>query len=64
MPQPLPASVELHVGIKEANNGSCGHLPSLQSGTDQTFPAAVAYDLHKAWVPFVNILVQVELEFH
>lgn len=63
-PQPLPASVELHVGIEEANNGSRGHLPALKPGTDQTFPTAVAHNLHEAWIPFVNVLVQVELEFH
>lgn len=63
-PSPLPACAELHVGIKEADDWGRGGLPALQPCPDQPFPPAVADDLHQAWVPLTDVLVQVELELH
>lgn len=62
--QPLPACAEFHMGIKEANHRGGGDLPTLQPCPDQAFSPAVADNLHEAWVPLVDVLVQVELEFH
>lgn len=60
----LPAGVELHVGIKEADDGRRGGVPAVYPGSDQTLPFAVPHDLHQAGVAFVHVLVQVEFQLH
>lgn len=59
-----PASVKLHMGIKETDNRSRGGVPAVYSGSDQALPLAVPHNLHQAWVAFVYILVQVEFQLH
>lgn len=60
----LPASVELDVGIKEADDGRRGRVPAVYSGSDQALPLAVPHDLHQARVALVHVLVQVEFQLH
>lgn len=60
----LPASVELHMCIKEANDRSCGGVPAVDPGSDQTLTLDVPHDLHQTRVALVYVLVQVELELH
>ena len=60
----LPASVELDVGIEEADDGTGGGVPPVDPGSDQTLSLAVPDDLHQARVALVHVLVEVELELH
>lgn len=57
----LPARVELHMSIKEADNRRRGRVPAVYSGSDEALPLAVPHDLYQARVALVHILVQVEL---
>lgn len=60
----LPAGVELDVRVKEAHNRRRGRVPAVYSGSDQALPLAVPHDLHQARVALVDVLVQVEFQFH
>ena len=60
----LPASVELDVGIEEADDGTSGGIPPVDPSSDQTLSLAVSDDLHQARVALVHVLVKVELELH
>lgn len=60
----LPAGVELNVRVKEAHDRRRGRVPAVYSGSDQALPLAVPHDLHQARVTLVDILVQVEFQFH
>ena len=54
----LPASGELHVGIKEASDLAGGHLPALNTSSDQSLSLLVSHHLHQPGVAFVDILLQ------
>ena len=54
----LPASGELHVGIKEAGDLASGHLPALNTSSYQSLSFLVSHHLHQPRVAFVDILLQ------
>lgn len=60
----LPAGVELDVRVEEAHHRRRGRVPAVDSGSDQALPLAVPHDLHQTWVTLVDVLVQVEFQFH
>lgn len=59
----LPASSELHVGIKEAGDVAGGRLPAFDARSDEAFPLLVAHHLHQPRVALIDVLLQRRLQF-